>query len=67
MTDLSLVGRPAPRQDGAARAAGRVRFTVDVQLAGMLHAAVLRSPVAHGKVRSLDLAGRARTFPASVA
>jgi CO/xanthine dehydrogenase Mo-binding subunit len=53
--DLALVGRPTPRQDGAARAAGRVRFTVDVRLAGMLHAAVLRSPVAHGRVRSLDL------------
>src|SRR4051812_19442443 len=53
--DLSLVGKPAPRLDGAARAAGRVRYTVDVRLAGMLHAAVLRSPVAHGRVRSLDL------------
>ena len=53
--ELALVGRPTPRQDGAARAAGRVRFTVDVRLAGMLQAAVLRSPVAHGLVRSLDL------------
>ena len=53
--ELDLVGRPTPRQDGAARAAGRARFTVDVVLAGMLHAAVLRSPVAHGRVRSLDL------------
>ena len=53
--ELSLVGQPAPRFDGHARAAGRVRYTVDVRLAGMLHAAVLRSPVAHGRVRSLDL------------
>jgi CO/xanthine dehydrogenase Mo-binding subunit len=53
--ELDLVGKPTPRQDGAARAAGRARFTVDVVLAGMLHAAVLRSPVAHGRVRSLDL------------
>ena len=60
--DLALVGRPAPRHDGAARAAGRVRFTVDVRLAGMLHAAVLRSPVAHGRVRSLDLEA-ARAIP----
>ena len=60
--DLDLVGRPAPRQDGAARAAGRVRYTVDVRLAGMLHAAVLRSPVAHGRVRSLDL-DAARNMP----
>ncbi len=52
---LDLVGKPTPRQDGAARAAGRACFTVDVTLAGMLHAAVLRSPVAHGRVRSLDL------------
>ena len=53
--DLALVGRPAARPDGAARASGRVRYTADVRLAGMLHAAVLRSPVAHGRVRSLDL------------
>ena len=49
-------GKPAPRHDGDARGPpGRVRYTVDVRLAGMLHAAVLRSPVAHGRVRSLDL------------
>ncbi|RDI75741.1 Aerobic-type carbon monoxide dehydrogenase large subunit CoxL/CutL-like [Gaiella occulta] len=60
--DLALVGRPAARQDGAARAAGRVRYTVDVRLAGMLHAAVLRSPVAHGIVRGLDL-DAARSLP----
>ena len=53
--DLGIVGRPATRQDGPARAAGRVRFTVDVVLPGMLHAAVLRSPVGHGRVTSLDL------------
>ena len=44
------------RQAGAARRAGRsaspalARYTVDVALPGMLHAAVLRSPVAHGRV-----------------
>ena len=32
------------RQDGPLRAGGRARYTVDVQLPGMLHAAVLRSP-----------------------
>jgi len=60
--DLALVGRPTTRHDGAARAAGRVRYTVDVRLAGMLHAAVLRSPVAHGRVRGLEL-GAARRAP----
>jgi CO/xanthine dehydrogenase Mo-binding subunit len=60
--ELALVGRPAVRHDGAARAAGRVRFTVDVLPTGTLHAAVLRSPVGHGRVRSLDL-DAARALP----
>ena len=52
---LALVGRPAPRQDGALRAAGRASYTVDIRLPGMLHAAVLRSAVAHARVTGLDL------------
>ncbi|MGZ8688082.1 MAG: xanthine dehydrogenase family protein molybdopterin-binding subunit, partial [Gaiellaceae bacterium] len=53
--DLSLVGRPTARDDGPLRATGQARFTVDVRLPGMLHAAVLRSPVAHGRVRGLRI------------
>ena len=55
MAELDVVGRPTPRQDGAARAAGRARFTVDVRLPGMLHAACAPLAAAHGRVRSLDL------------
>ena len=55
---LAAVGRPAPRRDGLVRATGRARYTVDVRLPGMLHAAVLRSPLAHARVR-VDLAGAA--------
>ena len=54
--ELTLVGKPAPRLDGARagrRAACATRSTCGSP--GMLHAAVLRSPVAHGRVRSLDL------------
>ncbi len=50
-----MVGRPATRDDGLARARGQVRFTADIQLPGMLHAAVLRSPYAHARVKRLDL------------
>ncbi len=53
--ELRHVGRPAPRQDGLVRATGAARYTVDVRLPGMLHAAVLRSPVAHGRVTALDV------------
>jgi len=52
---LEVVGRPAPRQDGLARARGEARYTADVSLSGMLHTAVLRSP--HGeRPGTLDLA-----------
>ena len=52
---LDVVGRPAPRQDGAQRARGEARYTADVRLPGMLHAAVLRSPFAHAVARSIEL------------
>ena len=53
--ELQVVGSPAPRQDGAVRAGGAARYTVDVQLAGMLHALVLRAPFARCRVTGLDL------------
>ncbi len=52
---LDVVGRPAARQDGAQRARGEARYTADVSLPGMLHAAVLRSPLAHAVARSIDV------------
>jgi CO/xanthine dehydrogenase Mo-binding subunit len=48
------VGRPAPRRDGFQRARGEARYTADIQLPGMLHAAVLRSPFARARVREID-------------
>ncbi|HEY1564432.1 MAG TPA: xanthine dehydrogenase family protein, partial [Gaiellaceae bacterium] len=53
---LTVVGRAAPRKDGAERVRGQARYTADVKLPGMLHAAVLRSPHAHAKVARIDLA-----------
>jgi len=35
---------------------GEARYTADIKLPGMLHAAVLRSPHAHARVRRIDLA-----------
>ncbi len=53
---LTVVGRPAPRKDAAERIRGEARYTADIKLPGMLHAAVLRSPHAHARVRRIDLA-----------
>jgi CO/xanthine dehydrogenase Mo-binding subunit len=52
---LDQVGHDAQRIDGLQRARGEARYTADVQLPGMLHAAVLRSPHARARVNSVDL------------
>jgi len=51
---LDVVGNPAPRQDGFERATGKAIYTADLQLPGMLHTAVLRSPFARARVKSFD-------------
>ena len=52
---LEIVGRPLERVDGRERARGEAVYTADVQLPGMLHTAVLRSPHANARVTKLDL------------
>ena len=49
------VGRPAPRKTGPLRARGEARYTADLKLPGMLHAAVLRSPHASARVKKISL------------
>src|SRR5215470_3845630 len=45
---------------------GRGRYIADLKLPGMLHAAFVRSPMAHGRVLSVD-ASAARALPGVVA
>ncbi|HEX9142214.1 MAG TPA: molybdopterin cofactor-binding domain-containing protein, partial [Gaiellaceae bacterium] len=52
---LTTVGRSVPRVDGTDKARGNALFTADIQLPGMLHAAVLRSPYARARVTSIDV------------
>jgi xanthine dehydrogenase YagR molybdenum-binding subunit len=52
---LTVVGRDAVRKDARQRVRGEARYTADIQLPGMLHAAVLRSPHAHARVARIDL------------
>jgi xanthine dehydrogenase YagR molybdenum-binding subunit len=54
-SELAVVGRPTPRVEGPLKVSGRARYTVDVSLPAMLHTAVLRSPVASGRVTRLDV------------
>jgi len=47
---------PVPRKEDARFVRGRGLFVDDVRLPGMLHGAVLRSPLAHARIRSVDTA-----------
>jgi carbon-monoxide dehydrogenase large subunit len=64
-----FVGRPVPRREDDRHLRGRGRFTDDVRsadAAGTLHAALLRSPHGHARVRSVSV-DRAVTMPGVVA
>jgi xanthine dehydrogenase YagR molybdenum-binding subunit len=53
--ELHVVGQRVPRMDAIEKVTGDARYTADVQLAGMLHVALLRVPIARGRVTTLDL------------
>ena len=54
-------GKPIRRNEDARLLSGQALFVDDVELPGMLHAAFLRSNVAHARIRSIDVAAaRAR-------
>lgn len=59
-------GAPITRNEDARLLSGRALFVDDVELPGMLHAAFLRSNVAHAHIRSIDVAA-ARARPGVVA
>ena len=56
------IGRRYPRVEDRALVRGAGRFVDDVNPPGLLEAAFLRSPVAHGLIRSID-ASAARALP----
>jgi carbon-monoxide dehydrogenase large subunit len=49
-------GQPVRRNEDSRFLTGRGRYVDDVQLPGALHAAVLRSTCAHGRIRGIDTA-----------
>ena len=61
-TALRTVGRPDRRIDAVEKVSGAAVYTVDIELPGMLHARVLRSPHGHARIRTID-ASAARAMP----
>ncbi|MDO8532563.1 MAG: xanthine dehydrogenase family protein molybdopterin-binding subunit [Dehalococcoidia bacterium] len=52
---LKVVGTRPIRHDSLDKVTGRARFGADIDMAGMLHGKVLRSPHAHARIRSIDV------------
>jgi carbon-monoxide dehydrogenase large subunit len=51
--------RPAP-QGGRQLVTGQTNWTDNITLPGLLHMAVLRSPMAHARIVSVDVSGASR-------
>jgi xanthine dehydrogenase YagR molybdenum-binding subunit len=56
MGSRKVMGQRISRLDGVEKAAGRAKYTSDYNKPNTLHAAILSSPYAHAKVRSIDTA-----------
>ncbi|MGH2533740.1 MAG: xanthine dehydrogenase family protein molybdopterin-binding subunit [Thermomicrobiales bacterium] len=52
-----LVGQPIKRREDPRLIAGAGSYLDDVKLMGMTHAAILRSPLAHARIRAIDTGG----------
>jgi aerobic carbon-monoxide dehydrogenase large subunit len=61
----AFVGRSVPRREDRRLLTGRGQFIADLELPHMLHAAFVRSPLAHARIKAVDLK-RAAALPGVV-
>src|SRR4051794_32717033 len=60
--DVRGIGVSVPRFDAPEKVTGRTQYVADVQVPGLLHGRLLRSPHAHARIKSIDVS-RARALP----
>ncbi len=49
-----VIGTRPIRPDGLDKVTGRAKYGADVQMGGLLHGAILRSPHAHARIKKID-------------
>jgi CO/xanthine dehydrogenase Mo-binding subunit len=59
-TSGPLTGQALPYLDAVERVTGTVPYTLNLELPGMLHVKLLRSPHAHARIRSIDASAAER-------
>ena len=55
LDSTTIVGQPLSRVDGFAKVTGSATFTAEVALPGLVHATLITSPIAAGRVVSVDV------------
>ena len=55
MAEKRVLGVPSPRVEGEEKVGGKAVYAVDVVLPNMLWVKALRSPIAHGRIKRLDI------------
>jgi len=53
-TSYKVIGTRPVRHDGVDKVTGRAVYGADIQIAGLIHGRVLRSPHAHARIKSID-------------
>jgi len=64
--DHKVIGKPFRKVDARAKCTGQTRFADDIVLPRMLFAKLLRSPVPHALIKSIDVS-KALALPGVVA
>src|ERR1700747_2001580 len=54
MSDFSIIGKPIPMVDAAAKTTGSGKYTDDLSLSGMLVGKILHSPHPHARIKRID-------------
>jgi xanthine dehydrogenase YagR molybdenum-binding subunit len=62
MEKRRTIGKRLNRLDGPAKSSGRAKYTSDLNRPGTLYGAILTSPMAHAKVKSIDISA-AKALP----
>jgi CO/xanthine dehydrogenase Mo-binding subunit len=60
--NYKVIGTRPIRHDGTDKVTGRALYGADLQMAGLLHGRVLRSPHAHARIRGIDVS-KAQQLP----
>ncbi|MGA7643156.1 MAG: molybdopterin cofactor-binding domain-containing protein, partial [Syntrophobacteraceae bacterium] len=60
MGDFDVINSRAARIDSPAKATGRAVYVDDMKMPGMLYGAMLQSPLAHARIKSIDISAASR-------